>query len=90
MVYNYSGDVAAVAFIIGLQTDHFFYKHLVKHDITNMKDILSRAQKYVQLDEAMRRSMTRPPKQESEEEKIKPQPAPPKKIQNWRQNDFKV
>jgi len=42
MVYNCSDDVAATTFIVGLQTDHF-YKHLAKHDVTNMKDILSRA-----------------------------------------------
>ena len=52
MVYNCSNDVIAATFIVGLQTDHFFYKHLVEHDITNMKDILSRAQKYVQMEEA--------------------------------------
>ena len=39
MVYNCIDDVTSVAFIVGLQTDHS-YKHLVKHDITNMKDIL--------------------------------------------------
>jgi len=43
MVYDCSDDVAATAFIAGLQIDHSFYKLLVKHDITNMKDILSRA-----------------------------------------------
>ena len=63
-------------------------KHLVKLDITNMKDILSRAQKYVQLEEATRGSTTRPPKQESEGEKTKPHSAP-KKIQNWGQHNFK-
>jgi len=58
MVYNCSDDVVAATFIVRLQTDHSFYKHLVKHDITNMKDILSRAQKYVQLEEAIRSSTT--------------------------------
>ena len=53
MVYNCSDDVIA-AFIAGLQTYHSFYKHLVKQDITNMKYILSRAQKYVQLEEVAR------------------------------------
>ena len=43
-------DVAIVVFIVELQTDYFFYKHLVKHDITSMKDILSQAQKHVHLD----------------------------------------
>ena len=89
MIYNCSDDVAAVAFIIWLQTDHFFYKHLVKHDITNTKEILSRAQKYVQLEEATWGSTTRPPKQESDIEKRKPRSVPPKKTQNRGQNGFK-
>jgi len=55
LVHNYSDDDAAVAFIAGLQTNHS-YKHLVKHDVTNIKDILSRAQKYIQLEEATRSS----------------------------------
>jgi len=58
MVYNCSDDVATTASIAGLHINHSFYKHLVKHDITNMKDILSRAQKYVQLEEAMQGSTT--------------------------------
>ena len=53
MVYNCSDNVVAATFIIRLQTDNSFYKHLVKHDITNIKDILFRVQKYVQLEEAM-------------------------------------
>ena len=52
MVYNCNDDFAAAAFIAELQTDHFFYKHLVKHDVINMKDIMSRAQKYIQVEEA--------------------------------------
>ena len=40
IVYNCSDDVAATAFIAGLQTDYSFYKHMVKYDITNVKDIL--------------------------------------------------
>ena len=69
MIYNYR-DVAAPAFIVGLQTVHSFYKHLMKHDI-NM-EILPRAQKYVQLEEATRDSTIRSPKQESKGEKTKP------------------
>ena len=41
IINNCNDDVAATMFIVGLQTDHSFYKHLVKQDITNMKDILS-------------------------------------------------
>ena len=62
LIYNCSDDVAAAAFITGLQIDHSFYKHPVKHDLTNMKDIMSRAQKYIQLEEMTRDSMSRPPK----------------------------
>ena len=46
MVYICSYDVVMTAmFIAELLADHSFYKYLVKHDITNMKDILSRALK---------------------------------------------
>ena len=38
LVYNCNDDVIIVAFITGLQAYHSFYKHLVKHVITNMKD----------------------------------------------------
>jgi len=41
--------VAAAAFISELQITHFFYKHLVKHEVTKMRDILSRAQKYIRI-----------------------------------------
>ena len=32
LVYNSNDDVTTTAFIAGLQIDHFFYRHLVKHD----------------------------------------------------------
>jgi len=79
MVYNCSDDVTAVAFIAGLQTDYPFYKHLVKHDITNMKDIMYRAQKYVQLEKETQNSMIQLPKQERDGEKSKQLSASPKK-----------
>ena len=47
MVYNCSDEVTATTFSAKLQVNYSFYKHLVKHNITNMKDILSRVQKYV-------------------------------------------
>jgi len=50
LVYNCRDDVVVAAFIAGLQTDHS-NKHLVKY-VTNMKDIMSRAKKYIQLEEA--------------------------------------
>ena len=54
LVYNCNDDITEAAFIVGMQIDHSFYKHLAKHDVTNMKDILSRVQKYIQLEEATR------------------------------------
>ena len=43
LVYNYNKDVAATAFISGLQVILSFYKNLVKNDVTEMRDILVRA-----------------------------------------------
>jgi len=51
LVYNYNEYVTAVAFISGLQVTHPFYKHLVKNDITKIRDILVQAQKCVQIEE---------------------------------------
>ena len=82
LVYNCNDDVTAAAFIARLQTNHSFYKHLMKYDVINMKDILSRAQKYIQLEEMTRGSTSRPPKKESGGEKTKQPFAPPKKAQN--------
>ena len=70
LIYNCNDDVTAVAFIVGLETNHSFYKHLVKLDVTSLKDILSRTQKYIQLEEATRSSKAKQPS------------APPKKSQN--------
>ena len=41
LVYSCNDNVIATAFIIRLEINHFFYKHLVKYDVTNMRDILS-------------------------------------------------
>ena len=61
-VYNCNEDVAAVAFISGLQVINLFYKHLVKNNVTKMRDILIRAQKYMQIKEATWAVTSRPPK----------------------------
>ena len=45
LIYNCNDNVTTTAFISRLEINHFFYKHLVKYDVTNMKDILSRTQK---------------------------------------------
>ena len=61
LVYNCNEDVAIAAFISGLQITHLFYKHLVKNDVTKMRDILVRAQKYMQIEEVTQSAITRPP-----------------------------
>ena len=71
LVYNCNEDEAVAAFISGLQVTHSFYKHLVKNDVTNKSDILVRAQKYMQIEEATQSATTRPSKQGSEGEKLK-------------------
>ena len=52
LVYNNNEDMAVAVFISRLQVIIPFYKHLVKNDITRMRDILVRAQKYIQIEEA--------------------------------------
>ena len=52
-----------------MQATHSFYKHLVKNDVTKIRDILVRAQKYMQIEKATRGATNRPPKQKSEGEK---------------------
>ena len=49
-------EVAAPAFIKGLQVSHPLYKHLLKHNIAKMSEVLTRAQLYIQLEEAMKAS----------------------------------
>ena len=56
LVYNCNNDVAVVAFISGLQVTYSFYKHLVKNEVIKMRDILSRAQKYIQIEDDPERS----------------------------------
>ena len=52
-VSSYDEDVSVLAFISGLHVSHPLYKHLLKHDVTRMSEILSRAQPYMQLEEAI-------------------------------------
>ena len=72
LVYNCNEDAAA-AFISGLQIIHSFCKYLVKNDVTKMRDILVRAQKNMQIEEATRAATSHPPKQGPEVEKLKSQ-----------------
>ena len=46
LVYNCNEDVAAARFISGLQVTHTFYRHLVKHVITKIRDILTHSKIY--------------------------------------------
>ena len=62
LAYNCNEDVAATAFISGLQVTNPFYKHLVKN-VTRMRDILVRAQKYIQIEESTRTTFNRSPRQ---------------------------
>jgi len=55
-VSNCDEDVPALAFICGLQISHSLYKHLLKHNVTRMSKVLSRAQPYIQLEETMKTS----------------------------------
>ena len=80
LVYNYNEDVTVAAIFSGLQVTHSFYKHMVMNDITKMRDILVRTQKYMFIEEATRSAITRPPKQGSEGGKPKQQVPPRKKI----------
>ena len=56
LVYNCNDDVVAAAFIIRMHVTHSFYKYLVKHEVTKMRDILTRAQKYILIENATRSS----------------------------------
>ena len=50
-VHHCSDDVAAATVISGLQVNHDFYASLVKHNVTEMTEILHRAPGYIQLEE---------------------------------------
>jgi len=49
-ISNCGEDVSVLAFISGLQVSHPLYKHLLKHNVTRMSEVLSRAQPYIQLE----------------------------------------
>jgi len=77
-VYNCNEDVVATTFIFELQVTRLFYNHMVEKDVTNIGDILARAQKYMQIEEVTHAITSHPPKQGSKVEKLKPQ-FPPRK-----------
>ena len=47
LAYKSNEDIMATMFISGLQVIHSFYKHLVKHKVTKMGDILFQVKKYI-------------------------------------------
>ena len=55
MVLNCDEDISALTFISGLQVSHPLYKHLIKHDVTRISEVLFRAQPYIQLEEDMKK-----------------------------------
>ena len=69
--------VVALEFISEAQATHPFYKHLLKHNIAKMSDVLSRAQPYIQLEEVMKASSNHSAKPRVEGGKSKiPQESP--------------
>ena len=52
-VPNCDEDFSTLVFISGLQFSHPLYNHLLKHNVNQMSEALSRAQPYIQLEEAM-------------------------------------
>jgi len=53
-VSNCGDDVSALSFIRGLQVSHLLYKYFSKHNVTQMSEVLFRAQLYIQREEAMK------------------------------------
>jgi len=72
-IFNCGEDVSAFAFISRLQLSHPLYKHLLKHDITRMSEVLSRDQPYIELEEAMKSSVNHSLKRDSDREKMNSQ-----------------
>jgi len=61
LVYDCNDDVAAAAFISGMQVNHSFYNHVVKHEVTKMRGHSHRAQKYIQIEDVTQSSAKRSP-----------------------------
>jgi len=76
-VFNCGEDVSALIFISGLLVSHSPYKHLLKHTVTRMSKILSRAQPYIQLEKAMKNSFNHTAKHSDVGEKSKSHMKPP-------------
>ena len=46
-VPHYGEDVSTLAFISELQVFHQLYKHLLKHDVPRMSEVVSQSQPYI-------------------------------------------
>ena len=72
LICNCNKDVADASFS-RMQVTNPFYKHLMKNNVTKMRDILTWVQKYIQIEGATRATSSRPLRQGPEVEKPKPQ-----------------
>ena len=90
-VCNCSEDVLVLAFISELQVPHPLYKHMLKHDISQMSEVLSRAQPHIQLEEAMKNFVNHSLKRGNDGEKMNSQGMTPTNADNhsWGQPAFK-
>jgi len=59
LVYNCNKDVVVAAFIM-VASHPLVLQHLVKNDISKMRDILVQTKKYMQIKEATRGATNRP------------------------------
>ena len=55
-VSNYGEEVFTLAFISGMQDTHPLSKHLLKHNVVKISEVLSQARPYIQFEEAMKAS----------------------------------
>ena len=63
-MYNFNDNIVS-----RLQVTHSFYKHFVKQEVIKMRDILSRAQKYIQIEDVTRSVVDRSSRGEGEKPK---------------------
>ena len=54
--FNSAEEVVALTFISKLQVTQPLYKHLLKHNVAKMSEVLNRAQPYIQLEDAKKAS----------------------------------
>ena len=68
---------------MGYKSPYSFYKHLVKHEVTKMRDILTRVKKYIQIKDITRVSSNRSPKQGMNWRNRRYSWVSPKKTPSW-------